>query len=162
MRHLKAGRKLGMRGAHKHAVFRNMVTSLLEHGQITTTLPRAKEVRGNVDHMIGLGKRGDLHARRQALAFIKSKAAMANLFGELAERFKERPGGYTRIIAAGFRRGDGAQLAILQLVGGANDPFAEGGKAKSKTAKPGRRRGGKGKSVAEKVSEEVKAKAASG
>jgi large subunit ribosomal protein L17 len=161
MRHLNAGRKLGVRGAHKRAMFRNMVTSLLEHGRITTTLTRAKELRAEVDRMIGLGKRGDLHARRQALGFLKSKAAMANLFGGLAERFRERAGGYTRIIPGPFRRGDGAPLAILQLIGAENDPFTEEGKpAKAKgEAKPGRRRG-RGRSVAQKVAEDVQAKPA--
>ena len=162
MRHQKSGNRLGLNTAHKRAMVRNLVTSLLEHGQITTTLARAKEMRGELDHMIGLGKRGDLHARRQARSYVNSKAALANLFGELGERFKERAGGYSRIIQTGFRRGDGAQQAIIQLVGGENDPFAEKkakparsrGKAKPKAAARGAR---KGKTVAEQVAEEVSA-----
>lgn len=166
MRHQKSGNRLGVNTAHKHAMVRNLVTSLLEHGQITTTLARCKEMRGEVDHMITLAKRGDLHARRQALSFVENKAAMANLFGDLAERFKERNGGYTRIITAGFRRGDGAQLAIIQLVGGENDPFSgeakpsQGRRGGAKAARGGAKRGAKaGKSVAEDVAAEVGAKA---
>jgi large subunit ribosomal protein L17 len=137
MRHLKSGNKLGVPASHRRAMLRNLVTSLLEHGRITTTLARAKEMRGAVDRMIGLAKRGDLHARRQALGFVKTKLAMANLFGNLAERYKDRQGGYTRIIASGFRRGDGAQMALILLVGGENDPFK---------AKPAR---GKGRAKSE-------------
>lgn len=162
MRHLKSGNRLGVNSAHKRAMVRNLVTSLLEHGRITTTLARAKEMRGELDHMIGLGKRGDLHARRMALAVVKSKTAMANLFGELAERYKDRAGGYSRIIQAGFRRGDGAQLAIVQLVGAENDPFQEKkparrgrGKAAGKSTGKRAAAGAKGKAVAEKVAEDV-------
>lgn len=161
MRHQKSGKRLGVNSEHKRAMVRNLVTSLLEHGRITTTITRAKEIRGEVDHMIGLGKRGDLHARRQAMSYVKSKTAMANLFGDLAERFKERPGGYSRIMASGPRRGDGAAMAIMQLVGGADDPFGEGGK----TAKAKSKRGGKsakGKTVAEDVAAEVGAKDSAG
>jgi len=157
MRHMKSGNRLGVNSAHKRAMVRNLVTSLLEHGSITTTPARAKEIRGKVDHMIGLGKRGDLHARRQAKAFVLNKAALANLFGELAERFKERHGGYTRIIASGFRRGDGAPLALMQLVGGENDPFTD--QAKPARGKRGTGKAAKGKTVAEEVAAEVSAKA---
>ena len=94
MRHLKAGNRLGVTTAHRLAMMRNMVTSIIENGQIICTLARAKEVRKPLDKMIGLGKRGTLHSRRQALRFVKSKEAMTQLFGDLAERYKDRNGGY--------------------------------------------------------------------
>ncbi len=126
MRHLKAGRRLGVTTAHRRAMMRNLVTSLVENEQITCTLARAKELRKPLDKMITLGKRGDLHARRQALKFVKSKKAMAALFGELAERYEERNGGYSRIIKMATRRlGDGAQIAIVQLLDGPNDLLSE-------------------------------------
>jgi len=150
MRHLKAGRALGVKPAHRRAMMRNMVTSVLEHGQIRTTLSRAKEVRIPLERMITLGKKGDLAARRQALRFVKSKEAMANLFGDLAERYKERPGGYSRILKLGPRRGDGAELALVMLVGSENDPFAD-------EKQPRRRRPAKQpKQVIEQVAEEVR------
>jgi len=123
MRHRKSGRKLNRTSAHRKALMRNMVTSLLDHERIETTDAKAKELRGFADRMITLGKRGDLHARRRALRFIKSKEAMHNLFGDLAERYQDRAGGYTRIIKTGFRHGDGAPMALIQLVGAENDPF---------------------------------------
>jgi large subunit ribosomal protein L17 len=95
---------------------RNMVTSLLEHERIETTDAKAKALRGVADRMITLGKRGDLHARRQALSVIRSKEVTAKLFGELAERFKDRPGGYTRVIKLGNRVGDAAAISIIELV----------------------------------------------
>ncbi len=158
MRHLKSGNHLGVKPAHKRAMMRNMVTSILEHGRIATTVARAKEVRRPLDKMITLGKRGDLHARRRALRFIKSKEAMHNLFGDLAERYQDRAGGYARIIKTGFRHGDGAPMALIQLVGAENDPFPT-------EAAPTRRRGkGKAakaakeeKTVLEEVAEEVSA-----
>jgi large subunit ribosomal protein L17 len=97
-------------------MFSNMVTSLLEHEQITTTLPKAKELRRIADKMITLGKRGDLHARRQALSVIKDTEIVGKLFSSLAERYKERNGGYTRVIKAGNRYGDCAPMAVLELV----------------------------------------------
>ena len=118
MRHQKAGRRLGKNSAHRKALFRNMVTSLLEHERIRTTDAKAKEVRGLADKMITLGKRGDLHARRQALAVIRDKEVTAKVFGELAERYRERAGGYTRIIKVGNRAGDAAPQAIIELVDG--------------------------------------------
>ncbi len=122
MRHLKAGRRLGVTTSHRRAMMRNLITSLIEHEQITCTVARAKELRKPLDKMITLGKRGDLHARRQALKFIKSKEAMAALFGELAERYKDREGGYSRIIKLGTRRlGDGSHMVIIQLIDGPND-----------------------------------------
>ena len=117
MRHRKAGRKLGRNAAHRKAMFRNMVTSLFEHERIVTTLPKAKEARKVADKMITLAKRGDLHARRQAHAYIQSKNVVAKLFDEIQEQFADRKGGYTRIIQTGTRQGDAAPMAILELVG---------------------------------------------
>ena len=116
MRHCKSGRKLGRNSAHRKALFRNMVTSLLEHERIQTTDAKAKELRGLADRMISLGKRGDLHARRQALAVIRSKDVTRKLFGELADRYRVRPGGYTRVIKLGNRVGDAAPVSIIELV----------------------------------------------
>ena len=117
MRHGKAGRKLNRSTSHRVAMFRNMVTSLLEHEQIFTTVPKAKELRRWADWMITLGKRGDLHARRQALAVIRDKQVVHKVFNDLGPRFQNRPGGYTRIIKVGFRRGDASPMCILELTG---------------------------------------------
>ena len=138
MRHLKAGRRLGVTTAHRRAMMRNMVTSLVEHEQIKCTLARAKELRKPLDKMITLGKRGDLHSRRQALKFVKSKKAMIALFGELAERYKNRNGGYSRIIKLAPRRlGDGAEMVIMQLIDGPKDVLSEAKKKHSpKKSKP--------------------------
>jgi large subunit ribosomal protein L17 len=95
-----------------------MVTSLLEHERIYTTVPKAKEIRRWTDSMITLGKRGDLHARRQALAVVRSKAVVHKLFAELGPRYQDRPGGYTRIVKMGYRRGDAAPMCLIELVGG--------------------------------------------
>jgi len=116
MRHRKSGRRLGRNSSHRKALFRNMVTSLMDHELIQTTDAKAKELRGIADRMITLGKRGDLHARRQAEAVIKDKAVTLKVFGELAERYRERPGGYTRIIKVGNRVGDAAPVSIIELV----------------------------------------------
>ncbi|PLX47689.1 MAG: 50S ribosomal protein L17 [Desulfobulbaceae bacterium] len=116
MRHRKAGRRLGRTTSHRKAMVRNMVTSLLDQERIVTTTPKAKEVRKVADKMITLAKRGDLHARRQALSFIQDKSVVAKLFEELGPEYKERPGGYTRIIRTGNRLGDAAPMAILELV----------------------------------------------
>lgn len=116
MRHLVAGRKLGRRTEHRWALFRNQVTSLLEKERIITTLPKAKEIRPLAEKMITLGKRGTLAARRQALGFIKKESVVAKLFNQLASRFSDRPGGYTRIVRLRPRWGDGAELALIELV----------------------------------------------
>lgn len=116
MNHRKTGRKLGRTSAHRKALFRNMVTSLLDHEQIRTTDAKAKELRGVADRMITLGKRGTLHARRQALETVHSKEVTAKLFTELADRYRDRPGGYTRVIKLGQRPGDAAPMAIIELV----------------------------------------------
>lgn len=117
MRHLKAGRRLARTTEHRQAMLRNLVTQLLEHEQVQTTQAKAKEARQWAEKMITLAKRGDLHARRQTLRVVRNKKAMAKLFGELRERYQDRPGGYTRIIPLGFRVGDGAPLTLLELVG---------------------------------------------
>jgi large subunit ribosomal protein L17 len=116
MRHRTGGRKLNRNSSHRKALFRNMVTSLLEHERITTTDAKAKELRGITDRMITLGKRGDLHARRQALSVIRSKEVTAKVFDELADRYRDRPGGYTRVIKVGHRHGDAAPVSIIELV----------------------------------------------
>ena len=116
MRHRKAGKRLGRTTSHRKAMVRNMVTSLLDHERIVTTLAKAKEVRRVADKMITLGKRGDLHARRQALSFIRDKNVVAKLFSDLKDEYMDRPGGYTRIIQTGNRLGDAAPMAILELV----------------------------------------------
>jgi len=116
MRHNVSGRKLNRTTSHRMAMFRNMVTSLLDHGRIYTTIPKAKELRRFADAMITLGKRGDLHARRQALAVIREKDVVHKLFAELGPRYQNRPGGYTRIVKVGFRRGDAAPMCLVELV----------------------------------------------
>lgn len=109
-------RRLGFRSNHRRALLRNSVTSLLEHEKITTTETRAKEISSIADKMVTLAKRGDLHARRQAESYLMSEATAYKLFSALAERYKERSGGYTRIIKTGVRKGDGAPMAIIELV----------------------------------------------
>lgn len=116
MRHNKSGRRLGRNSSHRSAMMRNMVTSLLEHEKITTTDCRAKELRKLADKMITLGKRGDLHARRQALQVMRDSKVVAKLFERLAPRYQDRPGGYTRIIKLGNRLGDNASQSIIELV----------------------------------------------
>ena len=116
MNHRKNSRRLGRSVSHRKAMLRNMVTSLLEHEQIRTTDAKAKELRGVAERMITLGKRGTLHARRQALETIRSKSVTSKVFDQLAERYRERPGGYTRVIKLGRRPGDAADMSIIELV----------------------------------------------
>lgn len=116
MRHGKSGRKLNRTSSHRKAMFANMAASLITHEQIKTTLPKAKELKPIVDKLVTLAKRGDLHARRQALSQVRDEAAVRKLFGVLGERYSERPGGYTRVLKAGFRFGDNAPVAIIELV----------------------------------------------
>lgn len=116
MRHRLAHRILNRTSAHRKAMFRNMVTSLIEHERIETTLPKAKEMRTIADKMIGLGKKGTLAARRQALAYVRSEEAVRKLFDILAKRFEVRPGGYTRIIKKSFRHGDQAETAYIEYL----------------------------------------------
>lgn len=117
MRHKIAGRKLGRTSSHRMAMFRNMVTSLFEHERIVTTSEKAKELRPIAEKMITLAKKGDLHSRRQALSFIRSKDIVEKLFTEIKDNFADRKGGYTRILKTGIRRGDAANMAIIELVG---------------------------------------------
>ena len=116
MRHRMSGRKLNRTSSHRKAMFANMAAALIKHEQITTTVPKAKELRGIVDKLITLGKRGDLHARRQALSVLRDTALVDKLFSTLAERYAERPGGYTRVMKAGYRYGDSAPVGIIELV----------------------------------------------
>ena len=116
MRHGKAHRKLGRTTAHRMAMFANMSASLIKHEQSVTTLPKAKELRPIVEKLITLGKRGDLHARRQAIAQIKDETQVQKLFSVLGPRYKDRQGGYIRILKAGYRYGDSAAIAVIELV----------------------------------------------
>jgi large subunit ribosomal protein L17 len=116
MRHNKAGRRLGRKTSHREAMFRNMVTSLLDHGKITTTDAKAKEIRVVAERMITLGKRGDLHSMRLAASVIREKSVVSKLFSTIAPRYKERHGGYTRIIKLGVRLGDAAPVSLIELV----------------------------------------------
>ncbi|MFP2871334.1 50S ribosomal protein L17 [Acetobacter tropicalis] len=116
MRHRIAGRKLGVTSSHRAAMFRNMAVALLKHEQITTTLPKAKELRPVVEKLITLGKRGDLHARRQAFAMLRDDVIVKKLFSAIAERYKGRTGGYSRVMRAGMRYGDAADMAVIELV----------------------------------------------
>lgn len=131
MRHLKESKKFNRTSAHRKAMFRNMVTSFLQFEKITTTHARAKELRRVAERMITLGKKGDLASRRRALAYVQQKDVVKKLFSTLAERYKERNGGYTRIFRAGVRAGDSAPMAIIELVD--RDPAAA---PKRRTKKP--------------------------
>ena len=124
MRHGLSGRKLGRTSAHRKAMFANMAAALIKHEQITTTLPKAKDLRRVVDRLITLGKRGNLHARRQAISVLQDAGLAQKLFGPLAERYSTRNGGYTRVMKAGFRYGDAAPMAVIELVD--RDPDAKG------------------------------------
>ena len=129
MRHKKIGRGLSRNSSHRKAMFRNMVTSLFKHEQITTTDAKAKELRPIAEKMIGLAKRGDLHSRRQALSYMKDKTVTHRLFGEIKDRYLNRQGGYVRIVKKGNRRGDAAPTSIIQLL-----PQDEGKKTTKKKA----------------------------
>ncbi len=116
MRHGVSGRKLGVTSSHRLAMFRNMAVALIKHEQITTTLPKAKELRPVAEKLITLGKRGGLHARRQAIAQLQDERIVEKLFSSLADRYKTRPGGYCRVLKAGVRYGDAADMAVIELV----------------------------------------------
>jgi len=124
MRHGHGYRKLNKTSSHRKAMFSNMTVSLITHEQIKTTLPKAKELRRFADQMVSLGKKGTLHARRQAFSFLRDEAAVKKLFDGLADRYKERSGGYTRVLKAGFRYGDNAPMAFIELVD--RDPEVKG------------------------------------
>jgi len=124
MRHGVSGRKLNVTSSHRLAMFRNMAVALIKHEQITTTLPKAKELRPVAEKLITLGKRGGLHARRQALAQLQDEVIVGKLFTTIAERYRARPGGYCRVLKAGIRYGDAADMAVIELVD--RDPAAKG------------------------------------
>ncbi|MGA3114526.1 MAG: 50S ribosomal protein L17 [Syntrophobacteraceae bacterium] len=133
MRHGVSGRKLNRTTSHRLAMFRNMVTSLLNHERIYTTVPKAKEMRRWAEWMITLGKHGDLHSRRQALSVIREKNVVHKVFDELAQRYQNRAGGYTRIVKVGFRRGDASPMCMLELI-------TEGGEKGGKKGKKSRKK----------------------
>lgn len=135
MRHQKAGRKLGRNSSHRKALFKNMVTSLFIHQQIETTDAKAKEIRSIAEKMITLAKRGDLHARRQALAYMLDKKVTHKLFDEMQGKYHDRQGGYTRIIKKGIRKGDGAPTSIIQLVHSDKEIKKSKDKTESKSTK---------------------------
>jgi len=124
MRHRLAGRKLGRTVTHRKAMLDNMAASLVKHEQIRTTLPKAKELRPFVEKLVTLGKRGGLHARRQLIATLQDEAMASKLLTTLADRYRSRPGGYTRVLKAGFRQGDNAAMAVIEFVD--RDPSAKG------------------------------------
>ncbi|WP_420431956.1 50S ribosomal protein L17 [Hyphobacterium sp.] len=132
MRHGIAHRKLGRTTSHRKAMFANMAASLIEHEQIVTTLPKAKELKPLMDKLITLAKRGDLHARRQAISKVRNVEQVGKLFETLGPRYSERNGGYTRVLKAGFRHGDNAPLAVLELVD--RDPEARGAADRARVA----------------------------
>ncbi len=133
MRHGIKGRKLNRTSSHRKALFRSLASSLIEHEQIKTTLPKAKDLRPIVEKLITLGKKGDLHSRRQALAYIGSEELVTKLFTVLAERYKDRQGGYTRVMKAGFRTGDSAPVGVIEFV--ERDLDAKGKKDHQRVAK---------------------------
>ena len=124
MRHGMSGRKLNRTSSHRKAMFANMAVALLKHEQITTTLPKAKDLRPIVEKLITLGKRGGLHARRQVLSVLHDETVTSKLFDGLAARYRDRKGGYIRVLKAGFRHGDAAAMAVIELVD--RDPDAKG------------------------------------
>ena len=124
MRHGMSGRKLNRTSQHRRAMFANLANALFKHEQITTTLPKAKDLRTYAERLITLAKRGDLHARRLAMAKLRDNAVVSKLFSIIAERYADRPGGYTRVLKAGFRYGDAAPMAVIELID--RDPDAKG------------------------------------
>ncbi len=168
MRHRARSRKLGRTSAHRKAMYRNMVTSLLEFERIETTDAKAKEVRRIAERMITLGKRGGLHARRRALRVIRSREVASKVFEELADRYRERPGGYTRVLKLGIRRGDAAAVSIVELVDGTvggtpvKEPAVDQKKAETKKAVSKKKSESKKKaSAAKAASKKTKSKKSS-
>ncbi len=145
MRHLNKKVRLSRNTAHRLAMLRNMVTSLIQYERIETTLAKAKQLRSLADQMVTLGKQGTLHARRRALAVVRSKSAVSKLFSELSTRFQERAGGYTRVIKLGFRHGDGAPMALVEYLGFVPQVY-EGGKKEGQKAKASQPKKGNKKS----------------
>jgi large subunit ribosomal protein L17 len=140
MRHLKSGRKLNRSAPHRRAMFRNMVTSLLWNEHLQTTDAKAKELRRWADRMITLGKRGTLHARRQAASFVRSRRVVMKLFEEIAPRFHERPGGYTRVVKLGTRRGDSAPMSMIELTERGDRALSEAQKKRERKQRAARRK----------------------
>ena len=136
MRHNRAGRKLGRVSEHRRALFRNQLLSLMQHERIITTLPKAKELRPIAERMVTLGRKNTVHARRLAARWIADREVIKKLFSEIAPRFANRPGGYTRIVKLGPRKGDGAELAILEFVDYKLPEAAKKKEQKQKKAKP--------------------------
>ena len=124
MRHRMSGRKLNRSSSHRKAMFANLTVSLLRHEQIITTRPKAKELRSFAEKMVTLGKQGNLHARRRAMSFLQDGEIVSKLFDSLADRYRDRQGGYTRVLSSGFRYGDSAPMAVIELV--ERDPDAKG------------------------------------
>jgi large subunit ribosomal protein L17 len=147
MRHLKSGRKLNRTSSHRWALMRNLITSLLRDERIQTTDPKAKEVRRWADRVITLGKQGSLHARRQALGIVCDKAIVHKLFDTLAPRFKDRPGGYTRIIKIRRRRGDAAPISLIELVGSGENAAPPSGGQRARGRRSRRAAGTEGKAA---------------
>ena len=160
MRHRNAGRKLGRTSAHRTALLRNLVTSLLDHEQIETTDAKAKELKRIADKMITLGKRGDLHARRQALRVVQSREVTSKLFGPLAERYRTREGGYTRVLKLRTRIGDAAPISLVELVD--REAPAPAKKADEKPAKSAKAAKPKKGAAEEKPAAKGRKKAAAG
>ncbi|HVM95253.1 MAG TPA: 50S ribosomal protein L17 [Candidatus Acidoferrales bacterium] len=140
MRHLKAGRKLNRTSAHRKALLRNLVTSLIDHEQVKTTDAKAKELRRVADRMITLAKRGTLHARRQAAAYVRTRKSVTKLFDEMAARFRDRQGGYTRIVKIGVRHGDAAPMSIIELTDRGDAAKAEAEKKRERRARRAERK----------------------
>lgn len=168
MRHRKAGRKLNRTSSHRVAMLRNMVTEFLDKERIVTTVPKAKELRPYAEKIITLGKRESLHARRQALAVIRRKSVVHKLFDSLAPRFADREGGYTRIVRLGNRKGDAAEMALIELIGSELEPEPEKKRGRSKkraakkTVEPlAAKAGKKSKKKAEKKADEAESPRAS-
>jgi large subunit ribosomal protein L17 len=132
MRHRNSGRKLNRTASHRKAMFANMAAALIEHEQIVTTLPKAKDLRPIIERLVTLAKRGDLHARRQAISAIRSLTGVKKLFETIGPRYKERAGGYTRVLKAGFRHGDSAAVAVIEFVD--RDPDAKGAADRAREA----------------------------
>ena len=138
MRHGNTGRKLNRTSSHRKAMFANLAAALIRHEQIVTTLPKAKELKPIVDRLVTLGKRGDVHARRLAIARIRDEDAVKKLFETLGPRYESRPGGYTRVLKAGYRYGDSAPMAVIELV--ERDREAKGAEDRARFEAEGGRR----------------------
>ena len=156
MRHQKAGRKLSRNSSHRKAMLRNIVTSLFKHEQIETTEAKAKELRSVAEKIITLAKRGDLHARRQALAYLEDKSTTHKVFDELKDRYLDRQGGYLRIVRKGIRKGDGAPVTVVQLLPGAEEDKKAKKKSKGAAKAGSAQKGKKGSKDRDKGKDKAK------